>query len=359
MAQALMAKEVVKRRIESAAQKLNTADPLDYVGPLIERSFSGRASDYAENTLTPGALPCEPSFSETEPHLLRFTIEPLGPQSSPASRRDEATREMRRLVGPLFGKDALRWFDGRSEEWRGMGVSARLGYGAWFGTAYDGDGLYASKVYYELTPQQLDALPALLRTLVQSATEVMPALVPIFTTIRCGRNDGSQRVTFQHRGPLRVASLGPMLERLGLAHQLAGFMQVVGLALGGRFDLPEHSVLLGLRETAEGPEVKLEVLLGTLPDLPRNFLDLLALGLSERPRQLRALGRWLWAFTPDALSQRQSDLAPPGDFSVLSIRATPRTPARVSLYLRPIEFEVRQSVADKYIFQSPDWRSSN
>jgi hypothetical protein len=226
-----------------------------------------------------------------------------------------------------------------------MATSSRLGYGAWFGAAWDGDGLHGSKIYYELNPQQIEALPVTLRSLVRTAIEAMPNLIPIFTTIRCGRGDGDQRVTFLHRGPLRLQSLGPLLERLGLAHQLPSFMQVVGVSLGGRFDLPERSTLIGLRETSEGPEVKLEVLLGMVPDVPPNFLDLLTLGLAERPRQLMALSRWLQAFTPDTVEF-------PGDFSVLSIRATPRTSARVSLYLRPIEFEIKRNIADSYDFQS-------
>src|SRR5262249_22935038 len=161
-------------------------------------------------------------------------------------------------------------------------------------------------------PQQLDALPALVKVLAQSAMEAIPTLIPIFTTIRCGRQDGSHGVTLLHRAPLRAASLGSLLERLRLGHPLTGVSVSAGLAPAGRLDLPERSVLMGLRETAEGPEVKLEVLLGMLPDLPPNFLDLLALGLVERPRQLRALGRWLWAFTPDGQPQQQ---AQPGDFS--------------------------------------------
>ena len=88
-------------------------------------------------------------------------------------------------------------------------------------------------------------------------------------------------------------------------------MQVVGLALGGRFQLPDGSVLVGLAETPEGPELKLEILLGRLPDVPQSFLDLLALGLSERPRELRALVRWLQAFTPE-------EGGSPGEISVLS-----------------------------------------
>jgi hypothetical protein len=70
-----------------------------------------------------------------------------------------------------------------------------------------------------------------------------------------------------------------------------------------------------------------------LPDLPRNFLDLLNLGLSERPRELQALTQWLDAFTPE-------DMGRPGRFSVLSVRVTQTSSAKVSLYLRPIEFEV-------------------
>ena len=76
-----------------------------------------------------------------------------------------------------------------------------------------------------------------------------------------------------------------------------------------------------------------------LPDVPAGFLDLLALGLSERPRELHALGRWLRAMTSESHEW-------PGEFSVLSVSATPRTPARVSLYLRPAEFEVPRRLSE-------------
>jgi hypothetical protein len=250
-------------------------------------------------------------------------------------RRDDATREMRRLIGPLFGGDALHWFDQRSEEWRGLASSGRLDYGAFFGTSFDRDGLHASKIYYEMQPYQVEALTGLLRPLIRMAMEAMPNLTPVFTSISCGRDNGGQRVTLFHRGPLRLRDLGPLLLKIGLGHQLPSLMQVIGLTLGGRFDLPERAVMIGLQDTPEGPELKLEIMLGMIPDLPPSFLDLLALGLSERPRELHALNRWLAAFTPESTDW-------PGRFSVLSIRTTPRTSARVTLYLRPIEFEVGQ-----------------
>ena len=339
-------KRLVERSLHSAAQALGTRDPLPYVGDLIERTFYLPDDDvsYARNALTPGAVPYEPSFSEAEPNLLRFTIEPLGPEASPVSRRDEATREMRRLVQPVFGRDALRWFDSRSEEWRGFGGLSWMNFGAWFGSAFDDEGLYAAKIYYELLPTQIEALPPSLLRLTRQVMAEMPTLMPIFTSIGCKRDSGSQRVTFLHRGPLAIAALGPLMNRLGIGHQLPSLMRIVGVALGGRFELPPGGVLVGLREAPDGIEMKLEILLAAIPDLPARFLDLIKLGLAERQRQLIALSRWLEAFGVEDASEQ-------GHFSVLSLRVTPTTQARISLYVRPIEFEMRDAIEDAQALQ--------
>ncbi|MBT9553531.1 MAG: hypothetical protein IV088_22025 [Hydrogenophaga sp.] len=334
-------KNLVTRSLNAASQALGTRDPMPYVGDLIERTFYLPDDDvsYANNRLTPGAVPYEPSFSESDPHTLRFTIEPLGPGASPVARRDEATREMRRLIQPVFGRDALRWFDSRSEEWRGFGGMSWMNFGAWFGSAFDEDGLYAAKIYYELLPSQIDALSPTLAELTRRVMAEMPTLMPIFTSIGCKRDSGSQRVTFLHRGALAVSALGPLMNRLGIGHQLPSLMRIVGVALGGRFELPAGGVLIGIRETTDGVELKLEILLAAIPDLPARFLDLIKLGLAERPRQLLALSRWLDAFGVDDVSQQ-------GHFSVLSLRVTPTTQARISLYVRPIEFEMREAIEE-------------
>lgn len=338
--------ELVKQSLTTAAQALGTRSPLPYLDSLIDRTFYRPDDDtaYMHNALAPGAVPYEPSFSESEPNLLRFTIEPLGPGAPPVARRDEATREMRRLVAPVFGKEALRWFDSRSEEWRGFGGLGWMNYGAWFGSAFDEDGLYATKIYYELLPSQVDSLSPGLARLTRQVMSDMPSLMPIFTSIGCKREAGSQRVTFLHRGKLNVSALGPMMNQLGIGHQLPSLMRIVGVALGGRFELPSGGVLVGLRETPDGAELKLELLLAAIPDLPARFLDLLKLGLAERPRQLAALSRWLDAFGMEDASDQ-------GHFSVLSIRVTPSSPARISLYVRPIEFEVREAIEEARAFQ--------
>jgi hypothetical protein len=331
----------VAQRLTKAAQWLQTADPTPVIRPLLEKTFFLPAGDprYANNSLTPGAAPLEPSFSEVEPKVLRFTVEPLGPSAGPVDRRDEATREMRRLVRDFFGHDALHWFDEASEEWRDSGSGSRLKYGAFFGNSYDRDGLYSSKVFYETMPGQIEGLPRHLAQVVKTALLMMPNLVPLFTSIACRREHGNHRLTFLHRGPLRLADLGPLLDQLGLSNQLSGIMQTFGLVLGGRFELPDKSVLIALEHGHHGPELELYVLLGMIPDLPQNFLDLLAMGLRERPRELDAMLRWLAAFTPESGDW-------PGNFSVLSVKTSAEGPPRVSLYLRPVEFEIPRAVEE-------------
>ena len=334
----------IKQRVHQVARQLGTSDPVPYVGSLIDRSFPlpGGHPNYGQNNLTPGTVPFEPSFSEREPHTLRFTMEPAGPHAHPLQRRDDATREMRRLVDGVFGSEALRWFDRSSEQWRSLFSHPRLAYGAWFGSAYDRDGLHASKIYYELEPSDLSALPAETAHLTRIALQALPGLIPVFTTITAYRNQGKQRVTFLHPGPLRLADLNPLMQALSLGHRLPSIMQIVGLTLGGRFALPPQSVLLGISGSQQQPELKLEILLGMVPDIPTQFPQLLRLGLAERPQQLQAMERWYEAFTPENGHW-------PGNLSVLSVRVTRDNPARVAVYLRPVEFELSADLSQSAV----------
>lgn len=328
--------EKVKSRLLSAARKLDTSDPVRPIRRLIDSTFALPEGDerYGDNALTPRAPPIEPSFSELQPNMLRFTIEPLGPGASGVDRRDEATREMRRLVAEHFGREALRWFDKQSEAWRGFGSGGNLGYGAFFGTSSDRDGLAATKVYYETGRGQLSALPSGLLGIVQIVTSLMPGLRPLFTTLSAMRNDGSQRLTFVQPSAVKISDFQPLLDALGLGDRMSGLLQTIGLTLGGRFDLPPNSCLVAVGQDPEGmPEFEIYLMLGMIPDVPANFLQLLSLGLNERPRELRALDRWLSAFTPE-------DDVWPGHFSILSLRTGRRSPPRISLYLRPAEFEL-------------------
>jgi hypothetical protein len=194
--------------------------------------------------------------------------------------------------------------------------------------AVDPSGLQEAKVYYELGPRELDGLPPNLQYAARIAMEALPGLVPIFTSIACGRKRGAQRVYFFHRGALRLLDLEPLLNRLGVGHQLPGLLAAIGVVLGGRFVLPEGSVILGMRDTHKGLELKLDVLVGGMPDPPPQMYQLLHMVLGERPQSQAGLRRWALAMTPD-------DQPGPGRISVVSFRVQPELGARCSIYLRP------------------------
>ena len=331
---------VVRHRLAHAAHNLGTVDPSAYLGRAFDEAFDLPQGDgrYGMNSLSPGAAPLETSFSEAEPYGLRFTMEPLGPHGTPGMKRQEASRQVRRLIGPMFGNDALYWFDRTSEEHRGNTGGAGLHFGAWMGAAFDRDGLYSSKAYYELRNQNLIELPQPLRGYVDMARNALPSLQPLFSTISVRQNAGKQRITFRVNGAIRVEDFRPMLEALGLDDKMAQLTRLFGLALGGLFEAPDGSVLVGIADSPDGPEVKVELLVAAIPELPNSFVDLLRLGLSERPRHLRALDHWMGAFTPEGADM-------PGDFSVMSVKLTRPNPAQVSLYLRPMGFEIAQEMA--------------
>jgi len=327
----------VKQRLQSAAQILGTVNPVEQVDGLLNRTFIYPHGDprYAQNALTPMAAPFEPSFSEDQPHNLRFTIEPLPPGASGLDRRDEATRVMRSLIHQCIGSEALHWFDRMSEDYRGFSARGQLDYGAFFGSSYDNNGLHSSKVYYQIPQGQgsIDGLQPNLSRIISTIMAMVPGLVPLFTTIAAQRNTGDQRLTFACTRAFKLTDLKPVLNELGLAHQLPAIMQTLGLVLGGRFDLPEHSALLAFGQDQNGPNFEIYILLSAIPDVPPAFLSLLTMGLSERPRTLRALERWMNAFTPD-------DQHWPGNFSIISLRTDRNHAPRISLYLRPVEFEM-------------------
>ena len=330
----------VRNTLSRAAQSMGTVDPGAYVGRALDEAFDLPRGDlrYAQNALTPDAAPLEPSFSETEPYGLRFTMEPLGPHGSPGVKRQEASRIARGLVGPMFGRDALYWFDRMSEDHRGAAGGAGLRFGAWFGAGFDRDGLYSSKVYYELRDAHLAELPQPLRNHVSTALAAFPRLRPLFKTIAVRQRSGRMRITFRVDGPLRVEELRPMLDALGLGDKMAQVTRLFGLALGGTFGAPDGAVLIGIADANGSPELKIELLIAAIPDIPESFVELLRLGLAERPRHLRALDSWMGAFTPEG-----ADL--PGSFSVMSIKLTATSPAQVSLYLRPMGFEIAREMA--------------
>ena len=76
-----------------------------------------------DNALTPvrGAARAE-LFGAAAATCSRFNLEPLGPEAVGVDRRDEATREMRRLVGTTSAARRCAGSTSASEAWRGFGA---------------------------------------------------------------------------------------------------------------------------------------------------------------------------------------------------------------------------------------------
>jgi hypothetical protein len=336
------AAEVVKRRLALASRRLGTADPVGTFGPLFDRSFELPLGDprYGNNRLTPGAIPLEHSFSETAAGSLRFALEPY-PGATAQTRQQEVSRELRTLIHQQYGQKALHWFDSRSEAWRGSFARAPKGFGAWAGASFDESGPEVLKAYYEMRPDDIDALPPNLQYASRLAMANLPGLVPIFCSVAAGRTAGAQRVYFFHRGDLRLLDLEPLMNQLGIGHQLPSLLLALGVILGGQFVLPEGSVVMGLRDTSKGMELKLEVLVpGLTGGAPREMHGLMQMFLNERPESQRALNQWVRAMTPD-------DATSPGDISVLSARVNPTQASRLAVYLRPTGYDRPRTPADR------------
>ena len=334
----LRAADVAKRRLSLAARRLGTKDPNEVFGAFLDRAFELPLGDgrYGNNALLPGSLPLEHSFSEISPGTLRFDLEPFGHTTTPTTRRQECSREMRRAVNMCFGRSSLGWFDARSEPFRTGMIAGSARFGAWFGAGFDDDGMNEAKVYYELAPGQLGDLPPNLQQAANVAMACLPGLTPIFTSIACGRTHGGQRIYLYHRGELRLLDLEPLMNKLGVGQQLPSVLSALGLVLGGRFVLPDGSVIIGLRDTTRGVEMKLDILLPYVPDPPQQMDGLIQMLLEQRPESARSFRNWKQAMTPDGY-------AGPGRMSVVSTRVRPNMGSRLTVYFRPVGYDHERS----------------
>lgn len=324
--------DLVKRRLTIASRRLGTANPVSMLGGVFDRSFALPVGDvrYGNNSLSPGSMPLEHSFSEVSPSSLRLDMELGGPDATPQARRDETSHTVRGLVHSQFGRDALHWFDRRSEPWRTGAIDGGARFGAFFGGAWDRNGLSEAKAYYEFRPGQIGDLPPNLQHAVRVAMAALPGLRPIFTSVAAGRRRGAQRVYLFYPDELRLLDLEPVMHQLGIGHQLPSVLSSLGVITGGRFTLPAGSAVMGLRDSERGVELKLDLLLPAMPDPPREMHGLIQLHLAQRPEAQRALRNWMQAMTLD-------DERSPGDMSVVGVKVDKRMPARLSIYFRPAE----------------------
>lgn len=339
---------IAMQLLDRASGHLGLPSPVRDLGAFIDQSL---AFEPAQAHGTPFA----PHFAETMPETLGVVITPDGPHVTPSDRVDSTTRALQRIVRDHFGGRAAAWLDGKLEDVKDHGYARVVSHGASFGSSFDRNGVTESYAQYEWGPTMLDALPAPLFRLVRTALQALPGLTPAFSTIRCGRTSGSQQVSFTVDRALTLASLEPLMQQLGLGARHAGLMSALAFVLGARFTLPPDSALLTLRPTHKGVELRVDVNLDALPDPPAQLMALLRLQMTERPKSLQGLDRWLMALTPDGYPG-------PGTVSVLSAWVRDDLPARLALYLRPALFDAPQparasepAAAAASVWNVPEW----
>jgi hypothetical protein len=339
----LSAPGVAKHFLRGAAYRLGASNPIDVreVSNALEDSLTLPLGDPAYSRQPP----LKPNFLEERGGHLNFGLAPLGPHANAGDRTMAATRTMEDLVGAHFGSDAQRWLRSRSEPAVG-GHARTMRWGAELGTSFDRNGVRESVITYEWGPDLMDAFPDTLYRLSRCAMDALPGLRPAYTSIRCGRSSGSQQVTFAVDSPLALSALRPVMDALGLGDQHAGLMSAVAFVLGSRFTLPPNTCTLTLRPVRDGVELRLDVNLELLPDLPPQLMSLLRLQMAERPQSIRALDSWLVAMTPEGYER-------PGTLSILSVCVRPDMPARIALHLRPSLLESPPEAAPPHAAGAP------
>lgn len=327
------AADAAKSLLHNASQRLLTYDPTEVpeVSGALDQSL-----DWSMDPHPPGyQRHFEPNFSETSANTLAFLVNPGDYRASPQDRRELSTRAMREIVGRQLGSQALHWLDSRLEPYNGRYGSPRIshrGLGAMYTAGLDRGGVSEAAVSYEWGPDTGNTLPTPVYEFTRKALETLPGLVPFYTTIRCGRQSGGQQVTFEIDRPLPLAELKPLMDAFGMGHRHGGLLSLTGFMLGARFTLPPRTATLTLMRTQGQVEMRLDINLDALPDTPEQLLPLLRLPMTERPRSLAAMDRWVTALTPEGYHG-------PGNVSVLSVRVRADLPARVALFLRPIAFQ--------------------
>jgi hypothetical protein len=305
------------------ARCLGAADPTDDLSEAIASGFDRPLDDeaYGHNALQPGALPFEWSFSEATSASLRVDFEPSGPQASSIDRRADATQLVRHMITRRGSESDLAAFDRACEPWR---TDPGIRFGAFLGASIGPRWLDEAKVYYEITRWNMEAMRPRVRAAVGIARASIPGLSPLLCSITWTRDRVAERVYMVCREDLRLLDLTECLQAADLGHRAPDLMITARALGGGTLVLPAGTTVLSFRETADGLEVKLELVACTRPLRQHAIREDIHTLLNQRPESLRGFDRWLAAVAPGN----------GGTISVSSIRISAHTSSRLNVYMR-------------------------
>lgn len=244
----------IRSEVAAAARRFGVADPLSAGGGFFARTLE-RAAAHPEcrsNSLQPGALPFEWSFSESEPDALRIEIEPLDPDLGPAERLRWSAAGVAAAVREIYGDARATEFEAAAQQCESR---SQLRFGAFVGVSVAQRRSPRFKLYVE---ERGDGWPA--RCLAVAAAARATAH---FRSVTAAADGIAGRHYFLCRDGLRLRDLESVCDGLGIAHRAAPLILTMAELSGGEFYLPPRSAVLAMRVSPE-PELKVEWFSGKL-----------------------------------------------------------------------------------------------
>jgi hypothetical protein len=264
------------------ARAIDVPNPEPWLGQLLSRGLRDTG-----NTLLPGYLPVECSFSQQAPGALRVDVEVVDPVAA-----------ARRLVAP--------------------GFDAGTQTGDFVGVVIDTTGLVEVKLY-------------------QRGGEADPLLTglpvrPHMVSHVAGRHPVAERVYHHCIGPLPLRSLVPLLGATGNQDTTPAFLAAVA-ELTGTMVLPPDGAMVALRPVAGGVEVKLEVLAAACPLATAEVAGRIRGLLGAVPVAAAAYDTWAAAVTGGFAAVLPA--------TVVSVRIAPGTRPSLTVYAHPARLAAR------------------
>lgn len=303
---------VILGRLSAAAARFGVEDPSVCLESILARTFARPLGHptYGENHLQPGYLPLEWSFSETDHSAMRIEVEPFEPELSAGERLRRAVEALLSLVETHYGFAlAERFASAVGEVHPPEGGS----FGAFVGLVLRAGSAPTFKLYVEIGPEhEHSACPA---------AWGLARAVPHFRSLAVGGGGISERIYYLCTNGLNLLALESVCSALDMPDRFPVLLTTILELTGGAFHLAPRAVLLGVRTTEAGWELKVELVAGLA--VPRR-------GLIDRVTRLMApavvprFHRWVGI----------ASLTGPGDLpvSVVSLRAAAGRPLCLSVY---------------------------
>ncbi len=310
-------------RLRLLALTLGSADPVELLGNVLSQTFDQlQDAGHTDNSLAPGCLPLECSFSELDRARLRMDFEPFGAGIAPTARLRLASAAASQIARCQINHESVAAFNNLASAWQAGELSSSARFGAFLGASLGVEKLEELKIYYEVDSTNHCLLPVGLTRLL----ELVPGALPHFFSVSLSQTGISSRLYARCRRGLHLTGLEPLMTRVGLGHRLPALISTVLRLTDMQFTMPPEAAGLGLRQGKSGFELKVELVTDIALGFMRSPIEGVRDELRQRPVAKRAF---------ETLFAACSEFGKPAQVSVVSVTVTASREPRLNVYLRP------------------------